>query len=48
MNKNCEIFVIGNYRQKILLWGENEYVINVGASYIFLVQAALDLADELE
>ena len=27
-------------------WGENEYVINVGASYIFLVQAALDLVNE--
>lgn len=25
------------------LWGENEYVINVGASYIFLVHAAQEL-----
>jgi endoglucanase len=25
------------------LWGENEYVVNVGASYIFLVNAANDL-----
>ncbi|MCX6236386.1 MAG: glycoside hydrolase family 9 protein [Bacteroidia bacterium] len=28
------------------LWGENEYVINVGSSYIFLVHAALDLLNE--
>jgi len=26
------------------LWGENEYVVNVGASYIFLVNAAIRLA----
>jgi hypothetical protein len=25
------------------LWGENEYVVNLGASYIFLVHAANDL-----
>jgi len=28
------------------LWGENEYVVNVGSSYIFLVQAAMDLLQE--
>ena len=28
------------------LWGENEYVINVGASYIFLVHAAQELLAE--
>jgi hypothetical protein len=28
------------------LWGENEYVVNVGSSYILLVQAALDLLTE--
>jgi hypothetical protein len=28
------------------LWGENEYVINLGASYIFLVHAANELASE--
>lgn len=28
------------------LWGENEYVINLGASYIFLVHAANDLLKE--
>jgi hypothetical protein len=28
------------------LWGENEYVVNVGSSYIFLVQAAMDLLKE--
>jgi hypothetical protein len=27
-------------------WGENEYVINLGASYIFLVQAANELAQQ--
>ncbi|AKC87029.1 glycoside hydrolase family 9 protein [Pseudoxanthomonas suwonensis] len=27
------------------LWGENEYVINLGASYLFLVHAAQDLLD---
>jgi hypothetical protein len=29
------------------LWGENEYVINLAASYIFLVNAADDLLNEL-
>lgn len=29
-------------------WGENEYVINLGASYIFLVHAANDLARQSE
>ena len=28
------------------LWGENEYVINLGSSYIFLVNAAIDLLRE--
>lgn len=28
------------------LWGENEYVINVGSSYILLVHAAMDLLNE--
>ncbi len=28
------------------LWGENEYVINIGASYIFLVNAASELLNE--
>jgi hypothetical protein len=28
------------------LWGENEYVITPGASYIFLVQAAMDMLNE--
>jgi hypothetical protein len=28
------------------LWSENEYVVNVGSSYIFLVQAAMDLLKE--
>ena len=28
------------------LWGENEYVVNVGASYILLVHAAMDLANK--
>lgn len=28
------------------LWGENEYVISVGATYIYLVHAALDLVNE--
>jgi hypothetical protein len=27
-------------------WGENEYVINLGASYIFLVHAAHELATQ--
>jgi endoglucanase len=30
------------------LWGENEYVISMGASYIFLVNAVNELANELE
>jgi len=30
------------------LWGENEYVINVGASYIFLVNAVIDLLNTKE
>lgn len=29
------------------LWGENEYVINLAAAYLYLVQAACDLAGEL-
>ncbi len=29
------------------LWGENEYVINLAAAYLYLVQAACDLTDEL-
>jgi hypothetical protein len=29
------------------LWGENEYVINLGASYIFLVNAANDLLNQI-
>ena len=28
------------------LWGENEYVVNLGASYIFLVHAVNDLLKE--
>ena len=28
------------------LWGENEYVIGLGAPYIFLVQAAMDIGKE--
>jgi endoglucanase len=30
------------------LWGENEYVISLGASYIFLVNAANDLVSKIE
>ena len=30
------------------LWGENEYVINVGASWLFLALAAKELASELD
>ena len=30
------------------LWGENEYVINVGASYIYLVNAAISLLDSAQ
>ncbi|WP_372775327.1 glycoside hydrolase family 9 protein [Mangrovibacterium sp.] len=29
------------------LWGENEYVVNVGSSYILLVQAAIELANNI-
>lgn len=28
------------------LWGENEYVVNVGASYIFLINASNDVLQE--
>jgi hypothetical protein len=28
------------------LWGENEYVVNLAASYLFLIHAASDLLDE--
>jgi len=28
------------------LWGENEYVVTGGASYILLVNAAIDLANQ--
>lgn len=27
------------------LWGENEYVVNLGASYLYLVHAAMDLLE---
>jgi len=30
------------------LWGENEYVVNVGASYIYLVNAVNDLLQAAE
>lgn len=29
------------------LWGENEYVINLGASYIFLANGVIAIANEL-
>ena len=29
------------------LWGENEYVVNVGAAYIFLANAANELVSKV-
>ena len=29
------------------LWGENEYVVNVGAAYIFLANAAHELVSKV-